>query len=100
METVYQPGTRVGTRILADVGTREGVTAHAKIELRAFKPGEVEHMFWAVDGMPHTRVRIERDDSAHATASNLFNRIPQIIAAPPGIVLVSQMGPLKTTAVI
>ena len=98
METVYQPGTCVGTRIIADIETKEGVTAHAKIELRVFKPGEVEHMFWAVDGMPHTRVRVERDDSAHATAANLFNRIPQIIAAQPGIVLVSQMGPLRHTA--
>jgi 4-hydroxy-tetrahydrodipicolinate reductase len=98
METVYQPGTCVGTRILADIETKEGVTAHAKIELRVFKPGEVEHMFWAVDGMPHTRVRVERDDSAHATAANLFNRIPQIIAAQPGIVLVSQMGPLRHTS--
>ena len=55
-------------------------------------------MFWEVDGMPHTRVRVERDDSAHATASNLFNRSPDVIAAPPGIVLVSQLGPMKHTA--
>lgn len=98
METVYPPGICVGTRILADIETKEGVTAHAKIELRVFKPGEVEHMFWEVDGKPKTRVRVERDDSAHATAANLFNRIPDILAAPPGIVLVSQMGPLKHTA--
>ena len=98
METTYPPGICLGTRIIADIETREGVTAHARIELRVFKPGEVEHMFWSVDGMPHTRVRVERDDSAHATASNLFNRIPQIIAAQPGIVLVSQMGPLRHTA--
>jgi 4-hydroxy-tetrahydrodipicolinate reductase len=50
--------------------------------------------------MPHTRVRVERDDSAHATAANLFNRIPDIIAAPPGIQPVYRLGPLKTTAVI
>ena len=55
-------------------------------------------MFWSVDGLPHTRVRTEREDSAHATAACLFNRIPDVIAAPPGIVLISQMGPLKPTA--
>jgi 2,4-diaminopentanoate dehydrogenase len=47
--------------------------------------------------LPRTRVRIERDDSAHATASNLFNRIPDVIAARPGIVLVSQLGPMQHT---
>ena len=98
MGTTYQPGTCVGTRILADIETKEGATAHAKIELRVFQPGEVEHMFWSVDGLPRTRVRVERDDSAHSTAANLFNRIPQIIAAQPGIVVVSQMGPLRHTA--
>jgi 4-hydroxy-tetrahydrodipicolinate reductase len=91
-------GLCVGTRIVGEIETKEGVTARAEIELRLFREGEVEHMFWSVDGKPRTRVRVERDDSAHATAANLFNRIPQIIAAPPGIVLVSQLGPLHHTA--
>lgn len=98
METVYPPGICVGTRIRANLETKQGITASAEIELRLFQPGEVEHMFWEVDGDPRTRVRIERDDSAHATAANLFNRIPDIIAARPGIVVVSEMGPLKHTA--
>jgi 4-hydroxy-tetrahydrodipicolinate reductase len=98
MEATYPAGTCVGTRIVGEIDTREGVTARAEIELRLFRPGEVEHMFWSVDGMPHSRVRVERDDSAHSTAANLFNRVPQIIAAQPGIVVVSQMGPLRHTA--
>jgi len=43
-------------------------------------------------------VRVERDDTSHATAACLFNRIPDVIAAPPGIVPVSQLGPLTHTA--
>lgn len=97
-EGSFPAGVVVGTRILAHIETREGVTADAKIELRLFHPGEQEHMYWEVNGMPHTRIRVERDDSAHATAANLFNRIPDIIAAPPGIVEVSKLGPLKSTA--
>ncbi len=92
-------GDVVGSRIIGEIETKEGVSARAEIELRLFREGEVEHMFWAVnDGMPHTRIRVERDDSAHATAANLFNRIPDVIAAPPGIQLVSRLGPLKHTA--
>ncbi|MET0986082.1 MAG: hypothetical protein ABW034_11825 [Steroidobacteraceae bacterium] len=91
-------GTVVGTRILSETKTNEGVTAKAQIDLRLFKPGEVEHMFWSVEGKPTTRVRVERDDSAHATAANLFNRVPDIIAAPPGIVPVYRLGPLKSTS--
>lgn len=98
MECVIPAGKVVGTRIIGEIETEEGVTARSEIELRLFKEGEVEHMFWSVEGLPRTSVRTERKDSAHATAANLFNRIPDVIAAPPGIVLISQMGPLKNTA--
>jgi 2,4-diaminopentanoate dehydrogenase len=90
-------GRCVGSRIIAELKSAEGPSAHSSIELRLLRSGEVEHMFWEVDGLPRTRVRIERDDSAHATASNLFNRIPDVIAARPGIVLVSQLGPMQHT---
>lgn len=94
-------GDCVGTRILTDAETREGVTAKAEIELRLFRKGEVEYMQWdVVDGLPHSRVRVEREDSAHATAASLFNRIPQIIAAPAGIMPLSTFGPLRHTALI
>ena len=91
-------GTSVGTRIIAEVDTAEGVTASAHIELRLFREGEVEHMRWEVDGMPHTRIRIERDDSSHFTCSSLFNRIPDVIAAPPGIQELYKLGPMRHTA--
>jgi hypothetical protein len=97
-EGSFPAGTVVGARVLVDVHTQEGVTASASIDLRMFRPGEVEHMFWEVDGKPRTRVRVERDDSAHATASNLFNRIPDIIAAEPGIQPVYRLGPITPTA--
>ena len=51
-----------------------------------------------MDGLPHTRIRIERDDSSHFTCSSLFNRIPDVIAAPPGIQELYKLGPLKHTA--
>ena len=91
-------GDCLGTRSITETSTAEGVTAKSQVEVRLLDAGEAEHMFWSVDGKPVTRVRIEREDSLHASASALFNRIPDVIAAPPGIVLISQMGPLKSTA--
>jgi 4-hydroxy-tetrahydrodipicolinate reductase len=66
--------------------------------LRLFREGEVEHMFWSLDGKPVSSIRTEREDSGHATAACLFNRIPDVVAARPGIVLLSEMGPMKHTA--
>lgn len=92
------PGRCLGSRIIVDVSTEEAVGARAEIDVRFFQPGEVEHMFWSVDGLPRTSVRTERLDSDYATAACLFNRIPDVLCAPPGIVPVSQLGPLRSSA--
>lgn len=98
LDKELQPGTALGTRIVTRSETAEGISANAHIELRLFRDGEVEHMRWEVDGMPNTRIRTERDDSSHFTCSSLFNRIPDVISAPPGIQELYKLGPLSHTA--
>lgn len=98
LERNIDPGTCVGTRLIIEVETTQGVTASAQIEPRLFLPGEVEHTYWEVDGKPASRIRVERDDQAHYSASSLFNRVRDVIAAPAGIMAVSQLGMLKHTA--
>ncbi|MCB2059794.1 MAG: hypothetical protein R3E09_04530 [Novosphingobium sp.] len=94
----FEPGLVMGVRFHCKTTTEEGVTGTGLVDQRMFLPGDVEHMYWEVDGVPRNRTRVERLDSAHATAGNLFNRIPDIIAAQPGIVPVYEMGPLRPTA--
>ena len=94
----FEAGVCVGVRTRLEVTTTEGVVATASIEQRMFQPGDVEHMAWEIEGTPRNRIRVERLDSADATAGNLFNRIPDIIAAPPGIVPVTELGPLISSA--
>lgn len=97
-EGYFEAGLCMGVRFHCKTTTAEGVIGTGMIEQRMFLPGDVEHMYWEVEGTPRTRTRVERLDSAHATVGNLFNRIPDIIAARPGIVPVYEMGPLKSTA--
>jgi 4-hydroxy-tetrahydrodipicolinate reductase len=94
-----EPGECAGSLAISEVETREGVTGRGENDARLYWPGEVgEQMRWAVDGRPVARITMEREDNAHATAACLFNRIPDVIAAPPGIVTCSQLGPMKHTA--
>jgi 4-hydroxy-tetrahydrodipicolinate reductase len=97
-EGYFEPGLVMGVRFHCRTTTEEGVVGTGLVDQRMFLPGDVEHMYWEVDGTPRNRTRVERLDSAHATAGNLFNRIPDIIAARPGIVPVYEMGPLRSTA--
>lgn len=95
---VFEPGLVMGVRFHCRTTTAEGVTGTGLVDQRLFLPGDAEHMFWEVEGTPRNRTRVERLDSAHATAGNLFNRIPDVIAARPGIVPVYELGPLRSTA--
>lgn len=89
------PGITLGLRIIASVETIEGPSAKAHIELRLLAEGESENMTWAVDGRPPSKIRIDRADGVHTSASCMVNRIPDVIAAPSGIRLISQLGPLR-----
>jgi 4-hydroxy-tetrahydrodipicolinate reductase len=89
-------GHTTGIRIRVDARSAEGITATANIELRILRPGETEHMEWNVDGAPRSRIVVERQDSRVASAAVVLNRLPHVIAAPPGIRLLSELGPLAT----
>jgi 4-hydroxy-tetrahydrodipicolinate reductase len=91
------PGTSLGLRIVASVETAEGPTASAHIELRILAEGEAEHMMWTVDGRPPSKIRVDRADGVHTSAACMVNRIPDVIAAPSGVRLISQLGPLRSS---
>lgn len=95
---MMKAGTCVGSRIIGTIETVEGPTVRVEIELRLFRDGDVEHMAWELSGKPRTRIRVEREDAGHATTACLFNRVPDVIAARPGIVTVAELGPLKHSA--
>ena len=98
LEQELAAGICIGTRFVVEAETAEGVTASAHIELRIFRPGDVEHMMWSVKGKPSARITVERDDSVHMSAASLFNRVRDVIAAPAGIQVVSKLGPLRHSA--
>ena len=92
LERDIPPGECAGVRIVAEAETQEGVFAAANIELRVFQEGEVEHMKWRIEGRPSSTITVEREDSSYASAACVFNRIPDVIAAEPGVKVVSELG--------
>ncbi len=100
MEKELEPGICMGTRLSIDVTTEQGITATSELEYRIFKPGEDEIMFWRINGLPGMEVSIKREDSGVASASSLFNRIPDVMAAEPGIQQLTGYAPLTPTALV
>lgn len=92
-------GLCAGMRSVVEVTTQESVTCLAHIEARVlFRAGETEHTMWSVEGTPSPKIIIERDNGSFLSAISLLNRIADVIAAPPGIQLVTTLGPMKHSA--
>lgn len=91
---IVKPGTCVGTRSIIDITTSEGTTARADIDLRLTLPDEGEWMSWSIDGDPSVEMKLNGIDTGHATSSSVVNRLPDIVAAPPGLTTVDQMAPM------
>ena len=94
LDKTFKAGTSLGMRFLIDVTTEEGPTVRTEYETRAFEDGEVEQMRWIVEGKPGNEVHYIRKDSGVASASSLLNRVPDVLAAEPGIVEITKYGPL------
>ncbi|MET0657423.1 MAG: hypothetical protein ABW110_04605 [Steroidobacteraceae bacterium] len=86
-------GRCVGTRVIIDVDTKEGVSAHNQFEYRLFRSGEVEAGTWKINGSPGMQVTVAREDSHISSATSLLNRVPDVLRAKPGIVTIMEMGP-------
>jgi 4-hydroxy-tetrahydrodipicolinate reductase len=93
-------GMCVGRRTQVEVDTKEGVTARSTAELRLFKPGEVEHSTWRINGLPSVQITVIREESDIAQASSVLNRVPDVLAAEPGIVPIMKMMPLRPSVLL
>ena len=91
-------GQSVGTRYVVEVQTEQGATGHFVGDQRVFREGDEEAMIWRVEGQPGVEIKVVRSDSAIASASSLFNRIPDVLAAEPGLKTIVDLGPEKPSA--
>ncbi|MEM9035227.1 MAG: hypothetical protein AAGD18_11590 [Actinomycetota bacterium] len=91
-------GEPAGLRIVVDVSTAEGVSAHARIELRAVEPGQQDFMRWTIEGEPTSTIHVDRQVGPPGSATSLINRVEDVIAAPPGIQEVHRLGPPRHSA--
>lgn len=96
LERDVEPGECAGLRIVAEVESIEGPSARAEIELRLFEEGEVDNMKWHIEGDPNSDILMTRHDSLRTSTMCMINRAQDVIAAPSGIQLITDLGPLKT----
>lgn len=90
-----RPGQTIGARFGTEVTAENGAVLSGISELRLLEAGEEEHMEWEALGTAPARLRLSGVDSEAATAGQIVNRIPDVLAAPPGLVTIAELGPAR-----
>lgn len=87
------PGVTTGSRMVTRAATHEGVEFVGMNEIRIAEAGEVEFVEWQVEGPAPVKVRATDYDSGMSTNTQILNRIPDVLAAAPGLRTTAELGP-------
>ncbi len=85
-------GSRCVTRIETDHGLVVG-----EADFRLLEDGEEEFVEWELEGLPGSRVRFSELSSAEGCMASVLRRIPEVLAAAPGLHTVDEFSPLIYT---
>ena len=93
LNTEVPPGHVIGTIDRTVVTTREGPQFEFAMEGRIYRDGETDNNFWKVQGEPNLQLNCEDANYRFTTCSTLVNRIPDVIAAAPGLCSLDMLTP-------
>jgi 4-hydroxy-tetrahydrodipicolinate reductase len=63
------------------------------MEGRVYRDGETDSNHWQVKGEPDLELRCDKTNYRFTTCSTLVNRIPDVIAAAPGLCSLDMLAP-------
>jgi 2,4-diaminopentanoate dehydrogenase len=86
-----QPGRVIGFTDVDTVRTHEGITLTFEMTGRLYLPGEADVNDWTVTGEPELHLSNPAVPTGVTTVTQLVNRIPDVINAPPGFVTIEKL---------
>lgn len=84
-------GQVIGATTGSTVSTREGIVLVGEMQLKVFETSDQEVTRWVIKGEPELCLELPRVPGRIATSTTIINRIPDIIAARPGLVTIEQL---------
>lgn len=86
LQMTIPAGHATGMSAVVTTTTDEGIVIEGNCIGKVYAPGEVDQNVWTIHGEPDTEVIINRPATVELTCATIVNRIPDLIAAPPGFV--------------
>lgn len=88
-------GKTLGSRTITKIVAGNGVEATAINDLRLALEGEEDYVEWEIGGPAPLRCRLSGYDAGLATVAQMVNRIPDVLAASPGLKSAADLGPAR-----
>lgn len=86
-----EPGKVIGFTDVDTVRTNEGMTLTFEMTGRVYVAGETDINDWTITGEPELHLSNPAVPTGMTTVTQLVNRIPDVINAPPGFVTVEKL---------
>lgn len=86
-----EPGKVIGFTDVDTVATNEGMTLTFEMTGRLYTEGEADINDWTVTGEPELHLSNPAVPTGMTTVTQLVNRIPDVINAPPGLVTMEKL---------
>ena len=91
-------GRVIGFTDVDTVRSHEGITLTFEMTGRLYLEGEADINDWTITGEPELRLLNPAVPTGVTTCTQLVNRIPDVINAPPGFITIEKLPPLRYRA--
>jgi 2,4-diaminopentanoate dehydrogenase len=98
LDLTVQPGRVIGFTDVDTVKTDQGITLVFEMTGRLYHEGEADINDWTVTGEPELRLLNPAVPTGVTTVTQLVNRIPDVINAPPGFITMEKLPQLRYRA--
>jgi 2,4-diaminopentanoate dehydrogenase len=86
LQMTIPAGHATGMSAVVTTTTEEGIVIEGNCIGKVYAHGEFDQLVWTINGEPDTEVIVNRPATVELTCATIVNRIPDLIAAPPGFV--------------
>ncbi|MBV9003102.1 MAG: hypothetical protein JO181_00480 [Solirubrobacterales bacterium] len=91
LELTVETGRVIGFTDVDTVKTHQGITLTFEMTGRLYLPGEADINDWTVTGEPELHLSNPAVPTGVTTCTQLVNRIPDVINAPPGFITMEKL---------